>query len=72
MQKLTLNQYRKEFGMDDWIAHELDVEYVYISELENCPYIGVEYSNGEVWVYGLRVDHKVEDGDELEYYLSQE
>lgn len=44
----------------------------YVSDNDECPYIGVEYIYGEVWVYGAKVDRKIEDLDELEYYLEGE
>lgn len=64
------NAYPEMIGQDS--PEFDDVVKFYVSDHEGCPYIGVEYSDGEVWVYGARTDHRVEDGDELEWYLNQE
>lgn len=34
-------------------------KYVYVSNIETCPYIGVEYSDGEMWIFGINRDRKV-------------
>lgn len=45
--------------------------HFYLTEVEDCPYIGVGYADGSIWVYGAKVDCQVEDIDELEWYLEQ-
>lgn len=68
MRKLTIEEYFSEFG--DW-EDTKDIAYFYVSDNEECPYIGVEYTDGDVWVYGLKIEYQIVDGDELEFYLSQ-
>jgi len=40
-------------------------KYIYVSNIDTCPYIGVEYEDGELWVFGIARDRKV-NRDELE------
>ena len=75
MEKLTRPEFVREYGPVEEIigenADEGEARYIYISEYPDCPYIGVEYETGQVWVYGARRDCEV-NLQELEWYLSQE
>lgn len=70
MNKLSLQQFKEMYpDYPDYYEKEGAV-YFYTSEYPQCPYIGVEFKGGVVWVYGANSDIIV-DGDELEWYLSQ-
>ncbi len=42
----------------------------YISYNEECPYKGVKYPNGEIWIYGCEKSCRVTE-DELELYMAE-
>jgi hypothetical protein len=42
----------------------------YISYNDNCPYKGIKYPNGDIWVYGAHFDSKVTE-DELEILMAE-
>lgn len=46
-------------------------ETFYLSKNDECPYIGVAYENGDVWVFGNNNDSLI-DLEDLEWYLSKE
>lgn len=46
-----------------------ELAYLYVSTNEECPYIGVEKTNGELWIYGARVDGQVDTLEEVIDYL---
>ena len=77
MFKYTQEEYKKSFPEDDVTlgaecidGEVVDVECVYISEDEECPYIGYKYSNGQYWIYGARADQRVEGEDEIKEWLA--
>lgn len=72
MHRVTVEDYVKQFPWweVDPEAYE-DIKYFYLSELDECPYIGIERTDGSVWVYGAKIDCKVEGVDDLEWYLNQ-
>lgn len=73
--KVARAQFVREYGEIDEIIGEEDmnnlVEWVFISELDECPYIGVQYEDGTLYVYGARVDREVRDIDEMEDYMKR-
>ena len=42
----------------------------YISYNDECPYKGVKYENGEIWIYGVRKAYRVEK-HELELIMAE-
>ena len=69
MQKLSKEEFEYEYPELSEIYGKAPVNF-YVAENPDCPCIGVEYSNGEIWIYGAKYDKKIEDADELEWYLS--
>ena len=49
----------------------IGAETFYVSDIDTCPYIGVAYENGDVWVFGNNNDSLI-DLEDLEWYLSKE
>ena len=45
--------------------------YVYVPNSPENPYLGLEYEDGECWVFGNKVDSKVSKED-LIWYMEQE
>lgn len=37
-----------------------EIEWVYLSDDEECPFVGIENKNKEIWVFGCRYDRKVD------------
>ena len=72
MKKITPEEYLSQFPWWDVDSRlNEDIKYFYLSDLDECPYIGIERTDGTVWVYGLKVDCEVEGVDDLEWYLNQ-
>lgn len=63
-------EYMNKYNLEPGDAPEIAVaEKVVCNEDEECPIVGVIYSNGEKWVYGARFDRKVESIDEMIEWL---
>lgn len=59
MKKLSVNEFEKMYGaVGDVVGTIDDVTNLYVSDDEGCAYIGVEYENGDLYVYGARIDRK--------------
>lgn len=71
MRKLSKIEYFAEFPEASKIEEFMYAKYFYISDNKECPYMGVEYEDGSIWIYGGRVDSEIESVDDLEWYLSQ-
>lgn len=72
MKKLTVDEFRQEYPeLWDYTDETKTAVFIYISDFDECLYIGVEYSDGSVWVYGARADREV-TCEELAWYLEQE
>lgn len=77
MKKYTKDEYIAEFGKDEEFlfdpeylgVEKVEVECIYISENDECPYIGYKYSNGQYWIYGARSDQRVSGEDEIKEWL---
>ncbi|MBR4377341.1 MAG: hypothetical protein IKP50_00425 [Bacilli bacterium] len=72
MIKMTANTYFSKHPEERNYPEHIGAKYFYVSTNENCPCIGVEYVTGDVFVFGARYDRKIEDLDELEFYLNKE
>lgn len=71
MIKLSVEEFKELYPENwDYVSETENAIFIYLSELDECPYIGIEYENGEVWVYGNKADKEV-TCCELEFYLSQ-
>lgn len=72
MHRVTVEDYVKQFSLEEVKPEAYrDIKYFYLSELEECPYIGIERTDGTVWVYGAKTDCRVAGVDDLEWYLNQ-
>lgn len=75
MVKMTVIEYMDEYYGTRDISDEpewIGAKMFYVSENAECPYVGVEYENGELWIYGARKDHKCENIEEVMSYLEME
>ena len=74
MKVYTVGQFKQKFGyLDEFVAaEEDDIAFIFVSDKDICPYTGVEYKSGVIWVYWDFGAQEVVGGDELEYYLNQE
>lgn len=64
---MTLSEYANSQGVDakeaeSWVTlhPEKTISKLYFSEDEECPYVGVEYTDGTLSVVGLRYDNDVD------------
>jgi hypothetical protein len=71
MHLLTARQFERIHGkMEDYIGIDGNtVLHVFVPTNHDCPYIGIRYKDGSLYVYGCRVDRKVTE-DELLHYMS--
>jgi hypothetical protein len=59
-------------GMRPGDDPEMDcAKRIYISDNDECSLIGVEYENGECWIYGARMDQKLADVEEIIHWLEK-
>ena len=69
MRVSTVSEMRERMG-DDYNEYPeyIGAKRFYESDNDECPFLGVEYENGELWVYGVREEQQV-DMDTLEKFL---
>lgn len=59
MKKMSVNDFEMEYGkVSDVIGVNDTVTNLYVSDDDECAYIGVEYANGDLYVYGAKIDRK--------------
>lgn len=66
--RLTEEEHVKMFG-EESTFDDGKLAFLYVSTNEECPYIGVEKTNGALWVYGARVDMQVDTLEEVIEFL---
>ncbi len=66
--RLTEEEHVKMFG-EESTFDDGKLAFLYVSTNEECPYIGVEKTNGALWVYGARVDMQVDTLEEVIGFL---
>lgn len=66
--KYNADEFQEKYP-DGWGYTGNEIAF-YVSDMDECPYIGVKYNNGELWIYGANADRKV-SVDEMEWYLGQ-
>ena len=71
MDMYTVDDFKTNFPDQwDYVPETKNAKYIYVSKNEECPYIGIEYIDGSIWVYGAKKDCKV-CYEELEWYLEE-
>lgn len=66
--RLTEEEHLDMFECESTFDHG-ELAFLYVSTNMECPYIGIETTNGELWVYGARVGNRVDTLEEVIEFL---